>query len=418
MKEDVKMCSQCIMHTGIPYIQINEKGLCSDCEDWIEEKKQQVFGEASIPELTKKMETLFEKVRKENRTYDALVLFSGGKDSTQLVTWAKENYGLNVLAFTMELPIGKKLAIENVAEVCKKMNIESMKVSPDESMYKRYMKYALLYGYKYGLAEDSGCGACSFLFRWYSTRLAMEMNIPIILDGRDKWQYGGSLYKEGDMQKAAILKGEKPFGRLHDLFKDALNGEYEKSMYGYDLEYLKNKKFPDFIAPFTFIEYDTLESLNTIDKLGLDRNNFETMFTNCDGVYLFDYININRYNCFTYHRGYAHGLRQNIPTIEQMKTDNSDNKATNLSKEQTIKALDEYKNVLNYIGDNKIDKNGLTEYHREQIENMIPFSKTIYGDRCIDFMLERALKLSEFAEYFDLTLSKEIFEIDAKLSFN
>ncbi len=402
-------CKHCLMHSGIPYISINQNGECSDCTDWIEEKKIQ-HDPKKIMEYTEKMEKKFIASKKKGHPYNALVLLSGGKDSTQLIYLATKKYNLNVLAFTMALPIGKYQASENVKNITKKLNIDSMVVAPNEKMYKAYMRYSLLNGHKYGLAEDSGCAACSFLFRWYATRIAAEMNIPVILDGRDKWQHGGVLYYDGEQVKQEMLEGIKPHGKLHDMLEDALGEEYQNTMYGYDPEVLKDKTFPDFIAPFTFIKYDTIDSLETIKELGLDKNSFETMFTNCDGVYFFDYISWNRFNCSSYHRGYSHGLRQNIPTIGQLDL-NHDSNNNALDRETTMQLLDEYRKVLDYIGDNKLSANTIKQSDRDSIVSMIPLSMKVYGKTAIDLMMDRALKVTEFAEYFDLELDKSLYKL-------
>ena len=112
-----------------------------------------------------------------------------------------------------------------------------------------------------------------------------------------------------------------------------------------------------------------MDSLATIESLGLDKNDFETMYTNCDGVYLFDYITLKRYNCTSYHKGYAHGLRNNVPTITQLKTDyKEDEEPFMLTREQTLRVLDEYKQVLFYMADHNIGTGMVTEEIINEIE--------------------------------------------------
>lgn len=399
--DDMKMCKYCIMHSKIPGITINEEGICSDCTDFVEEQKHDMK-ELAV-EYEKKMLDLFEKVKKEKHVYDAIVLFSGGKDSTELVNLAKNKYHLNVLGFSMQMPVGKPQAIANMDNVAKKIGFDLMKMSIPLDTYKQYMKYALMNSDKYDLGENIGCAACSFLFRWYAYRLAIEMDIPVILDGRDKWQYGGFLFDDGAETKEKALKGEKVFSRLHDLAEDAIGTA--KGLMGYDIEHFKNKNFPCLIAPFTFVEYKTMDSLATIESLGLDKNDFETMYTNCDGVYLFDYITLKRYNCTSYHKGYAHGLRNNVPTITQLKTDyKEDEEPFMLTREQTLRVLDEYKQVLFYMADHNIGTGMVTEEIINEIKKMIPFSIQAYGDEGARMFIERFTALVEYARFFDIDL--------------
>ena len=394
-------CKYCIMHSGIPGITIDKDGVCSDCNDFVEEQK--VNNETAAVEYTKKMEELFEKVKSEKHVYDAIVLFSGGKDSTELVNIAKNRYGLNILGFGMQLPIGKPQAVANMDEVAKRIGFDLMKMSIPLDTYKRYMKFALMNSDKYDLGENIGCAACSFIFRWYAYRLAIEMNIPIILDGRDKWQNGGFLFESGDETKEKALKGEKVFSRLHDLAQDALGTT--KGLMGYDIEYFKDKNFPSFIAPFTFMDYNTMDSLKTIDELGLNKNDFETMYTNCDGVYLFDYITLKRFDCTSYHKGYAHGLRNKIPTLTQLKTDESGNDDSfMLTREQTMTVLDEYKKALFYMAEHSIDSAALTDEVIDEIIKLTPFSLKLYGEKGARMLVKRFTFMKEYADFFDINL--------------
>lgn len=397
------MCKNCLMHSGIPNITINEEGICSDCVDY-EQEKQEISRE-ELKKYEKQMEELVKSVKKRNNSYDALVLFSGGKDSTKLLEIAKETYGLKTLAFSMLLPIGKKQAVQNMVDVTTNMNIDLMRVSINEKTYKTYMNYALKNSDKYDMGEYVGCAACSFLFRWYAYRLAMDMGIPIILDGRDKWQCGGILFETGEEVKKKAENGEKPFGRLHDLFHDAAHFEGLDSYLDYDFKELKDKKFPALIAPFTFLEYHTLDSLESIEKMGLDKNNFETMYTNCDGVYLFDYIALKKYGCTSYHKGYSHGLRQNIPTITQLKVDGREEEG--LNRDDTIRVLDEYRQILYYFSEHNLTEETLTEEHIRQIKKMTPMSMQIYGEEGVNIFIQRFTKLVSFANYFNLDLKED-----------
>ncbi len=396
------------MHSQIPYITINDEGLCSDCADFIaEQKKEHGLNLDNVqPKYTAKMESVFEKAKLQGRPYDALVLFSGGKDSTYLLYLASKKYGMRVLAFTMVYPTTKPQALENCNSVVTKLGIESMQIRPDEQMYRNYMGYSLVHGDKYGLDENAGCGSCSFIFRWYAMRVAMDFGIPVVLDGRDRAQFGGYLLKDGEELKQEMLSGNKPLEQLHDLFNDAMGEQYRNSIYGYNIEEIKTKHVPTVIAPFTFVDYDIeSRSLQIIDELGLDRNKFLSIYTNCDGIYLFDYLMWHKFNCTTYHRSYAHGLRINLPTLSQLKTDRSQqNQEPELSREQIIQVLDEYKDALNYIVDNNITTKNVTPENKDALWQLMPLGIKVYGPQGISIFIERFLSVLEYADYFNLNL--------------
>lgn len=150
-----------------------------------------------------------------------------------------------------------------------------------------------------------------------------------------------------------------------------------------------------------------MDSLKTIKKLGLDERNFETMHTNCDGVYLFDYITLKRFDCTSYHKGYAHGLRTKIPTLTQLKTDCvEDSEPFVLTREQTLTVLNEYKSILFYMAEHQIGSDMLTDDIVKHIMQLAPFSTQIYGEKDSRIFIERFTFLVDYAKFFDIDLEK------------
>jgi len=80
----MKVCTNCVLPETFPGIRFNEEGVCNICLDF--------KGVGS--EQTKKVEyrERFEALIKEYKgsgTYDVLMCYSGGKDSTQTLTILK-----------------------------------------------------------------------------------------------------------------------------------------------------------------------------------------------------------------------------------------------------------------------------------------------------------------------------------------
>ncbi len=399
MISEKKVCRRCVLHSRVPRISINEEGYCCYCDD--DGKQAEPAGENL--DIKEKMEELFADVKKQGRQYDALLLFSGGKDSTYLLKWARDEYNLRVLAFTMVYPIGKPLALKNIDDVSKKLNIETIKFRPDEEMYKKMMKYALLEGHRYNLGEEAGCEACSFLFRWVSMKIAMQMNIPIVLDGRDKNQSPiGPIFLTGEQFKNEMKDGKYPFGLMHNLFNDALGEEYKNTIYGTNYDDLKNKEFPTFIAPFTFVDYDYVNNFSEIEKLGLDSGNFKTLLTNCDAAYLFDCISYKKFDCPSYIKMYSAGLRNELPTVEQLSS--SPEQPQIVKKEAMEQMLEEYKKVLFYVAEKNYTPENITEEEFQTLRNMAVISCDIYGRETADALIQRILSINSYAKYFSIDL--------------
>jgi hypothetical protein len=403
-----QMCRQCILHSGVPGVTINEAGFCNECVDYDKAQSQSNTDEPEGPnrdaELTQKMEELFAKVKQQNNWYDAIVLLSGGKDSTYLLDLAKNKYQLRVLAFSMIYPISKKQAAQNIDDAVKIFNVDSIKFVPDESMYKKLMKYGLLEGHQYDLREGVGCATCSFLFFWVSIKLAMKLKIPIILDGRDKAQTG-PVFTDGETYRERIANGGKPFGRIHDLFSDATGEEYRGSIYDYNPAEFENAVFPTSIAPFTFLEYDYRKNFEEFEALGLNSHNFNTMFTNCDGVYLFDYIALKKYNCTSYIHSDAAGVRKAQPTITQLNLDPSVSAETSVSRQTALAVMDEYKQLLYYVTGKKLTRDNVSQADKDAMRAIVNAGYRIYSKEVVEMMLDRILSVYEFVDYLGIDLS-------------
>lgn len=413
MSESKVMCKRCILHSKVPGVQINEEGYCSFCgEDHDAQETTQNAGaeDQKSSEYMKKMEELFENIKKQNRMYDALVLFSGGKDSTYLMHLAKHKYNLRVLGFAMLYPIAQERASKNIDDVSKVLGVDIIKFIPDESMYRKYMKYGLLEGHKYGMDEKSGCYNCSFLFKWAAMKLAIKLGIPVILIGMDKAQAGGPYFVEGESFKNVIKEGKKPFGVQHDIFADALGEEYKGSLYDFNAEELLEAEFPTYIGPFSFMEYDYISAVGELETLGLKSENFKTLLTNCDAAYLFDYITYAKYDCPSYVKAYATGLRKQIPTISQLSSNPEESNL--IPREKMLTMLEDYKKVLNYVVENNLQPGNMTPEQKEKLEELAVTSYQFYGKETADFLIERILKVNDFANYFEIDM-KNIEAVEA-----
>ena len=88
-------CSKCVLPETFPGLQYNESGICNYCLH------------TPLPDDDKKNEYLSEFENLLDRTkgkqeYDAIIAYSGGKDSTHTMNILTKKYGLKVLAWTLD----------------------------------------------------------------------------------------------------------------------------------------------------------------------------------------------------------------------------------------------------------------------------------------------------------------------------
>ncbi len=396
-----KYCTNCLLNTQIPGVTINDDGVCTFCASYEENKK---YEKRLNRIVLKKMEHLFEDVKKQSHLYDAVVLFSGGKDSTYLLKLAAEEYKLRVLAISIIHPLVNAVAANNMEVVTKKLGIDLLKFQVPENIYKKVMRKGIYENEQYGLDEFFGCSICSFLHYWIPIRVAIGMDIPIILEGSDLGQTGAPMFVEGESMKQRILQGEKPYGRIHDLIKDALGEEYENSIYSYNQdELLGQKNYPTILSPFTILDYDYKKSLKEIDTMGFDKKAFSKIFTNCSLIPFLSYFTIQKYDCIPYIKQYANSVRRQYPVLQQLSLQSPDD-AGDFNRTEIAELIEEYKKVILYVVENKLTREQILADAIETIESMAPTYLRLFGKEVGQELIRDVAMIPYYSEYFGVNI--------------
>ncbi len=118
----LKRCTKCLLPETFPFIQYDEHGECNYCKNY--KKKNQ-------PKPIDELRKLVEPYQKNNGSSDVLIPFSGGRDSTYVLHVAKQELGLNPIAYTYDWGMVTDLARRNIARICGKLGIENIIVAAD-----------------------------------------------------------------------------------------------------------------------------------------------------------------------------------------------------------------------------------------------------------------------------------------------
>jgi len=273
----MKRCISCIIPESYPGIDFDSNGVCSICRK-NKGKKRLV---PSIEKLRTKLDRIIIENRSKNPTYDALVAFSGGKDSTFLIYKLKENYGLNLLAFTFDNGFLSEQTFSNMRKVLKKLDVDHIVLRPRYDLINRIFAISAdneiypLSLLKYG---SSICISCIRMVTNLSLRTAIEKNIPMIMIGNSPGQL---IQSENEI----IYQDNKiPYELKKGLFEPLAN-EIGNEIYYYfllDRQQYKSKPFPYTINPFPLIGYDENVIYQKIGELGWKRpNDVDPNTTNC-----------------------------------------------------------------------------------------------------------------------------------------
>lgn len=110
------------MDTSDPEIKFDENGICNHCHNREKEVKTKVIeGTEGVKALNKKISEI--KRANANKQYDCVIGVSGGVDSTYVAYKVKE-LGLRPLAVHLDNGWDSELAIKNVENICRRLEID------------------------------------------------------------------------------------------------------------------------------------------------------------------------------------------------------------------------------------------------------------------------------------------------------
>ncbi len=254
-----RTCKNCLLSEKVPSADIDENGICKFCRENnttinIEESERQFYEQD--------LESTLKDVKKQ-KGYHAIVCLSGGKDSLYLLYKLKNEYGLNVLAYTTDVNL-PEIAWKNIHSAVKKLGVDHEIYRPDPAFYNKLFAYLLKNQEERG-AVYTVSYVYAPLFEGDAIRLAIQKDIPLIFAGyspgqpeKERMQYSFSktLIEKTDWTPPAL----KTCGYF---------SEEELSRFYNPLKEGANIAFPRYLAPFHAWKYDQDEIMKKVFELGL-----------------------------------------------------------------------------------------------------------------------------------------------------
>ncbi len=269
-------CSRCLLPDHYINIEFDAEGVCNYCRNY-----DKVSDKLSDYDHLQKLLIDRIELMKGKGEYDAVVGFSGGKDSCYVAHQLKKKYDLKVLLVTYDNGFFSEFAKKSVDSTVAKLGFDHLWVRPDaemvESIYKNSLK-------RFGVP----CIGCTFFGMLTVLKVAVDKRVPFVFHGRSRAQ----------MFKELIPKSSDPFFQfwmtnLNDYDID-YNREYMsdsivelnktlkklipsrklrergKSLFGIDPESVRKMDYaPEAIAYFLFEAYDEEKLVNVLeDDLG------------------------------------------------------------------------------------------------------------------------------------------------------
>ena len=127
---DLQRCSKCILPITMPFIEFDEDGVCNFCKN---------YKIRNSPKPTSEMESLLAKYRRTSGT-EAIMPFSGGRDSSFALHLAVKELGLKVLAYTYDWGMVTDLGRRNISRMCAELGVENIVVAADIDKKRKYIR--------------------------------------------------------------------------------------------------------------------------------------------------------------------------------------------------------------------------------------------------------------------------------------
>ncbi|MBA2613512.1 MAG: N-acetyl sugar amidotransferase [Bacteroidetes bacterium] len=122
-KNKNQICTRCVMDTTDPFIVFDENGNCNHCTAALKKVESVTF--SSDNERENALNTIITKIKNsgEGNKYDCIIGLSGGVDSSYLAYVVKK-LGLRPLAIHVDNGWNSELAVKNIENILKKLNID------------------------------------------------------------------------------------------------------------------------------------------------------------------------------------------------------------------------------------------------------------------------------------------------------
>ncbi len=304
-------CTNCILPASFPGISFDDKGVCNHCRRY----RGRAVTEAQMAKYEQKFVQLLEK-EKSPSTYDIIVAYSGGKDSTYTLDVLVNRYGLRVLALTFDNSFISPRAEENIRNVCGALGADLLVIRPVPAMLRKIFRAAAereLYSAKTLERASTICTSCIGLIKSVVLRTALEKEIPFVGFG---WSPGQAPVASSVMKTNARLMQSTQqaiYRPLHEIVGDAINPYFVT-----EEQFSRPEKFPWNIHPLAFLEYDEEKILERIKAYGWEKpDDTDPNSSNCLLNAYANQIHRERYHFHPYVWEIANMVREGVLTREE-----------------------------------------------------------------------------------------------------
>lgn len=184
----LERCSRCTLPITWETVYFDEDGVCNICKNW--DTKQKTI---NWEEREKQLLEIFKEAKERHGTYDCVVPFSGGKDSTYTLWAIVRKYGLKPLVVSFDHGFYRPRTIENRTRTFKKLGVDVITFTPNWQIVKKLMLESLI-------RKGDFCWHCHAGVFAYPMKIALNFKIPLVIWGEGGGEYEG-YFKFGELEE-------------------------------------------------------------------------------------------------------------------------------------------------------------------------------------------------------------------------
>ncbi len=303
------ICNKCILPETFPGIKFDDQGVCNHCLREESTAAKALYKKAKYRE---RLDQLVNDIKNKAPTYDAIMAYSGGKDSSYALKLLKERYDLRLIALTFDNHFVSPVTWENIKKITDALEIDLINFRPPWPITKQLFTLTAkedIFPAPTLLRASAVCTACIGLVKSIVLKTALEMSIPLVAFG---WSPG-----QAPIQ-SAILKNNPAMIRQNQsaLYK-AFPPDIKRGMDKYlipDVYYeIYKDRFPHNIHPLAFFHYDEGHISNELNGLGWEApTDTDTNSSNCLLNAFANHCHLKRHGFHPYVWEIANMVRQGV----------------------------------------------------------------------------------------------------------
>lgn len=198
-------CSRCILPENFPQLELDDTRLCKKCREY-----DTKYARKDYSSLHAELERIVSWAKNQHKRFDCVIPFSGGKDSSYSLYYAKERLGLKVLAVNFNNGLRTTAALKNIEKIIHRLDVAYVCYGPNWSLMRRLYR-------EFFLKTGQFCFPCDMGIWATVHRVAEQYDVPLIFSGYSAqiegrhahiYSYNNNLFKNivGAIASKAELK--------------------------------------------------------------------------------------------------------------------------------------------------------------------------------------------------------------------